>query len=341
MNKFITSLLTIACAALPFAPEANAATGDSISYIPKVHGTLRGRFEVATRHGDYRFQLRNARVSLAGNIAPAIDYFLQADFCDRGSIKFLDGWVRMKITDGVAIQAGQFRMPFGVDPFRGPHTYFFANRSFLGNQVCNYRAVGGKISYAVPSIPLTVEAGVFNPGKIGDHTPWNSSLAYAAKATYTIHNVKMSAGMMSISPDSVRSNIIDGCLSWSAGRWIVEGEYMYKHYTHSRHVPAHAYNIFADYHMPIKAGFFNRLSFQGRFDGMTSHSSCRRGDSGHLMTDHPRRNRITVGTTISYIRTKNMFLDLRVNYEKYFYSSHATVNPDSDDKAVVELVLRF
>ena len=93
--------------------------------------------------------------------------------------------------------------------------------------------------------------------------------------------------------------------------------------------------------MPVKAGIFNSLGFHGRFDGMTAHSTGVRSSEGILTTDHPARNRITAGATLSYIRSKNMFLDLRLDYEKYFYHSNAVYSLNSGDQIVAELVLRF
>lgn len=74
---------------------------------------------------------------------------------------------------------------------------------------------------------------------------------------------------------------------------------------------------------------------------MTAHSNGKRNDDGVLITDNPPRNRVTVGATISYYRSKNLFVDLRANYECYFYHHDAVTTPDTGDKAVVELVLRF
>lgn len=335
LRLIIASLLLIS----PFSSQLRAE--EKVDYTPHIHGTVRTRFEVATESGKYRFQVRNARVSLDGKIAPSIDYYINTDLCDRGKMKILDVWARIWATKELGFQAGQFRMPFGVDPFRGPNTYLFANRSFIGRQVCNVRAVGAKAMYTLPAIPLSAEAGVFSPTTIGDHSGWNSSLAFAAKITYTLDNVKFATGFQSIIPDSVRTNLIDAAVTWSADRWFVEGEYMYKHYTSNRHKACHAYNLQADYQMPIKAGVFNRLSFQGRFDGMTAHSNALRDENGYLVTNDPARNRITVGATISYIKSKNLFLLLRANYEKYFYHHGVTTNPDTGDKAVLELVLRF
>lgn len=327
---------------LLIANVTSAAAADSLTYRPNFHATVRPRMEVNTETGDFRFQLRNLRVSADGRISSAIDYFLQADLCDRGSMKFLDGWVRLAVADGLRFQAGQFRMPFGVDPFMAPHNYIFSNRSFVGKQICNYRAVGAKASYSLPSAPLTLEAGVFNPSTIADHTPWNRSAAFASKAQYRLRNTTLTAGYASLSPDSVRMNMIDGCISWKSGRWHAEAEYMFTRYAHHRFKDNHAYNAFVNYAMPIRAGIFNRLSFQGRFDGITAHSNGHRSSDGRILIENnPARNRVTVGSTISYIRTSSMYLDIRADFEKYLPRHGADLGREQSDKLVLEMVLRF
>lgn len=92
--------------------------------------------------------------------------------------------------------------------------------------------------------------------------------------------------------------------------------------------------------MPIKAGAFNRLSFQGRFDGMTAHSSGKRNSDGVLTTNDPARNRVTVGATISYVK-KPVWLDIRADYEKYFYRHGVEPVLGQGDRLVLEMVLRF
>lgn len=316
------------------------ARGEKSEYIPDIHGTLRTRAEWATETGEYRFQVRNARVSIGGNVGPAVSYYVNTDFCDRGKIKILDVWARLKVTSDIYVQAGQFRMPFGVDPFRAPHTYYFANRSFIGKQICNYRAVGAKAAYMLPSHPLTIEAGLFSPTTIGDHSGWEKKLTYSCKASYKIDNVALTTGFQSVIAGGIRANLVDCCVSWSAGRWIVEGEYMHEQYTAGNYDGCHAYNLFTDYRLPIKAGIFNRLSFQGRFDGMTDQGK-HRDNAGKTIVDNQARNRVTIGTTISYVRSKSMYVDLRLDYEKYFYKRGTAHGSDDGDKTVLELVLRF
>ena len=146
---------------------------------------------------------------------------------------------------------------------------------------------------------------------------------------------------MTIAPDNVRANFTGASVEWASERWTVEGEYMYEHYTGKMHDPCHGYCVFGSYRMPVKAGIFNYLSFQGRVDGMTDHSNIKRDESGSLVTDNERRNRLTGGVTLTYLKSKNIFVDLRLNYEKYFYSRDAEVARGDGDKLVVEIVLRF
>lgn len=124
---------------------------DKVNLTPKINGVIRARWEMDTHGSESRFQVRNARVIISGTIAPPINYYIQTDFCDRGKIKILDAWGRLGLTKDLKLQAGQFRLPFGTDCFRGPGTYFFSNRSFIGGIMNNVRGVGAKLSYAIPT----------------------------------------------------------------------------------------------------------------------------------------------------------------------------------------------
>lgn len=315
---------------------------DSIDYRPKIHGVARARFEQSTVENVSHFQLRNARVNVSGMVAPWADYFVQADLCDRGKMTFLDGYARVKY-NGWALQAGQFRMPFGIDPFRAPGNYIFANRSYLANQVCNYRAVGMQLGYNLPKLPLTLQAGAFNPGTIADHTPWHRSMAYATRAQLKLGGFNIEAGYMSTKPADVRVNLIDGALTWSHAGFTASAEYIYRAYCHDRHKPTHAYLVLGDYSRPIDNKVINRWSVQARFDGMTDCSSAMGtvGADGQLSTTAVARNRITVGGTIGHYQSKDMHILLRADYEKMFFHAGVNPTPDMGDKAVVELVVKF
>lgn len=340
---FTTRLLT-ACVALVAASGLHAAEmpDSTFSYKPRFHATLRARWEVETHGGLQRFQVRNANISAEGNMTRWADYFIYGDLCDRGSIKLLDAWARMRYDRyGLFFQAGQMRMPFGTDISRGPHNYYFANRSFIGMQINNFRGVGAKLGWSMPMAPLTIEAGMFNTTPTGNHMVWNHGVNYSFKATAESHGWLASAAFLSVKPYGFRSNLVDVTLSWSDARWHVEAEYVRQHYCGDAHKPTDGYMAMADYTLPLPMSWFNRLSFQGRFDGMTAHSDLLPDDTGHLTDTDPSRKRVTLGATMKYLRAASAYVALRLNYEKYFYDSGTEAPLGKGDKFLAELVFNF
>lgn len=327
--------------AMFLATASVAVAADSaISYIPQVHGTVRSRWEIDTRSGDQRFRVRNTRLSVGGYIAPSIDYFVQAEFNDEDHLMLLDAYGRFRIVKGLTIQGGQFRMPFGVESFRAPNNYYFANRSFMGKQMMNYRALGAKVCYVIPSTPLTVEAGAFNTVSLHKGSAYSHQIAAAGKVIAALPaGFKLTAGYASIKPAVTRSNLADVCLEWNNKNLLVVGEYMYQHYCHDTYKDAHSYVAFVDWHKSVKWGVFNRWSIQGRFDGMTDQyqlatnkSNPEAGESFNF-----KRNRATIGSTLTYTY-KALHADVRLNYEKYFdWKGGDAVS----DCFVAELVVRF
>lgn len=320
--SFFTSLLT-------------AYADENFTYRPNVHGAIRPRWEMETETGKSRFQVRYARLTLDGRIHPDIDYFIQTDLCDQGVMKILDVYGRFRIIKGLTVQAGQFRMPFGVETFRAPQNYIFANRSFMAKQMCNYRKVGLKGAYKLPvRIPLSVEAGVFNAGGIGNHDVWSKKYAYSGKADIKLGSFGIEAGALSVRPENVRINMYDVAVTWQNANVLAAAEYMNEHYTDGRR-DAHSWCAFADWHKPVSLGVFNRWSVQGRYDGIT-----RQWNGIDSSAEMPARNRITVGSTLT-AAFKAVFADVRINYEKYFYHSGVTVPEGLGDKIVAELAIRF
>ncbi len=327
-KSILTSAVFLATASLAVAADS------AVSYTPQVHGTVRSRWEIDTRSGNQRFRVRNARLSVGGYIAPSIDYFVQAEFNDEDHLMLLDAYGRFRIVKGLTVQGGQFRMPFGVESFRAPNNYYFANRSFMGKQMMNYRALGAKVTYAIPSTPLTVEFGGFNPVSLHKGIKYSHSMAYAGKiASKLPAGFRITAGYASIKPDVHRSNLADVCLEWSNKNVIVVGEYMYQHYRRDAYKDAHSYVAFVDWHKPVKWGVFNKWSIQGRFDGMTDQYQLTTGNEAFNF----KRNRATIGSTVTYTY-KSLHADVRLNYEKYFdWKGGSAVS----DCFVTELVIRF
>lgn len=309
-------------------------------YLPTVGGVMRTRFEIETQSGLNRFAVNNARVWLRGNIVPRVSYFVCTDLCNQGQFQFLDAYGKFDIGKGWAVQAGQFRIPFGVDPFRGPGNYVFADRSFIGRDIDNIRADGVQGSYTFQKkVPAVITAGIFGTNSITNHNRWSKSLNYAIKAEVPAGPFKITAGFQTIRPDSVRMNMADAALYFSKGRFTAEAEYMYKHYLKNAFADVHAYNIWANYAIPLEKTIFNSLSFQARFDANTRHSNGTT-QNGVLPEDHPGRRRITIGSTLAYIK-KPLKCEIELNYEKFFYDKGAVAPTGRNDKVVAELIISF
>lgn len=329
--------ITLAALGVSAAP----AESDAI-FTPTVdiYGMFRARAEVSTETGDQRFSVRTGRVGVMGNISRVISYKAELDLCDRGVVKVTDVWGRITVGRGFAIQAGQMRMPFSYGSARAPWAYLFADRPFVDKQFIGPRNAGIKGIYNSKA-GVTVEGGVFNSTSLTNHAVWQSALAYAAKVLWTVRHVQMITGFESLRPGEVRINHFDAGLTWRSGRWMAEGEYIYKHYTHRRFDPAHAYNFMADYALPLRTRDFNRLSFQARWDGHTDNSAgTTLGEDGLLTLTDPACDRITVGSTISYVQSK-VKADIKLNYQHYFYRDGAEHSTSAGNMVIAELVIRF
>lgn len=335
----IVASLAVAAFYIPATAETTpqpAEGADRISYVPEFHGAVRPRWEIDTKTGESRFEVRWARFTAEGRVAPKIGYFLQVDLCDQGAFKFHDAYVKMGVAKGLELQAGQFRMPFGREPFMAPQNYVFANRSFMGKQMCNYRKVGAKLTYTVPlTLPLTVEAAVGNAGGVGNHNTWSRDYMGCGRVSLQAGDFNVCGGVMNILPDQTRIWLYDLGSTWKHGDWRGGLEFMNEHYVRSDHKDAHSWVVWGDYGQAAKLGIFNHWSLQARYDGMT-----RQWNGVEDTPDNERRHRLTFGGTLSY-RYKKVFADVMLDYEQYFYPRSFTPATGQGNKLVVELAVRF
>lgn len=340
----ICALLAISSSAV-FAEEAvrvdsvkdDAVTvGKTIKYLPEVHGVVRPRWEMDTEAGESRFQVRRARVTLDGNIAPQFGYFLQVDLCDQGHFKFLDAYAKANLAKGLLVSAGQFIMPFGSEPCVPPATYIFANRSFMLKHLMTFRKVGVKAKYDVNiGLPLTIEAGIGNAGDTGEHNTWTSRYVGSGRLTLKAGDFSIVAGAMNLHPD--RSEILFYNIGtvWKKGNWRASAQYIYEDYADTGHKATHSCSAWGDYRKDCHWGIINQWSVQARYDMITKYWN---GISG--AADNEGRHRATVGYTVSH-RFGNVFADFMVDYEQYFYPSGYTPAAGEGNKLLFEAAVRF
>ncbi len=329
---------------------AQKAASDSKKkdFTVNIHGTIRSKYEYQTEVKEGRFEVRNARVSVDGQLSPTILYKAEIDLCDEGKIKMLDAYTRLKPIRGLQITLGQMRVPFTIDAHRSPHQQYFANRSFIAKQVGNVRDVGGAIGYSFNAgFPIKVEAGIFNgSGLTNQKDFWTNSINFSAKAQFFMpHGVNLTLSAQKIKPDNVDVMMYDAGINYHAHGLHAEAEYLYKHYSHDSFHPVHAFNSFISYEIPTGHGLIRYISPLVRYDYMSDHSDGKRyldgkeNVAGSLIVNDFQRSRLTGGVTLSMI--KPFVSDIRINYEKYFYRNGGIAHTSEKDKLVVELVTRF
>ena len=329
------------CASLLWGLAGEMYAQKKSEYIPEIHGTIRGKYEYQFEDNKGRCQVRNARFSLSGKVAPIVSYKAEIDLSDEGAIKMLDAYARITPLPTFDITIGQMRVPFTIDAHRSPHQQYFANRSFIAKQVGNVRDVGATLAYTWKiGIPVRLEAGIFNgSGLTNQKDFWTNRINYSAKAHLQLpKGFNLVGSVQKISPEDISIQMYDIGAYYHAGRWHVEAEFLRKHYAGGAFKPVNAFDGFVCYAQPLPK-VFEKISFLGRFDCMSDHSNGEAGEGGTLVVDDAARKRLTVGTTLSLV--KPFVADLRVNYENYFYDNNALAAVSERDKIVVELMVRF
>ena len=332
------------CAALPALAETPAGSAKTKEprpeWLPKRSGTLRAKGEYQTRDKEGRFEVRNARVALDGNVTPIVIYRAEVDLSDEGRIRMLDAYAGVLPVKGLTLRIGQMRVPFSIDAHRSPHKQFFANRSFIAKQVGDVRDVGLCASYTLPKTPLTIEGGLFNGSGLTDQKDyWTKNLNFSAKVQWKpVKMLTLQGSVQKISPTGGTVMLYDGGVSFNHAGVFLEAEYLRKHYKNNAYHAVNALNTMAAYTLPLRR-VFDHLRFLTRFDMMDDHSRGALNDEGVLQTDDAARKRLTAGITLGF--AKRLAAELRLNYEKYFYDKGAAMKTSERDKVVMEMMIHF
>ncbi|RLT81011.1 porin [Bacteroides acidifaciens] len=350
MSRITTTVVTLLLATSVFGQaKEDAGDGKKLEmktmefkdYLPEIHGTIRGKYEYQTETQESRFEVRNARFSVSGNVHPLVAYKAEIDLSDEGSIKMLDAYARVFPLQDLNFTIGQMRVPFTIDAHRSPHQQYFANRSFIAKQVGNVRDVGFTTAYINKgSVPFILEGGLFNGSGLMNQKEWHKTLNYSVKAQLLPDknwNVTLSTQM--IKPEDVRINVYDVGIYYQNNRFHIEAEYLYKMYGYEAFKDVHAVNSFINYDLPLKK-VFNKISFLARYDMMTDHSDGRKDEiTKALIINDYDRHRVTGGITLSL--SKAFIADLRLNFEKYFYKKSGVPKESEQDKIIIEFMTRF
>lgn len=93
------------------ALKAKSATWDKIlAGLPRISGYVQAGYEWSENTST--FFVKRARLSLAGDIAPKIDYRIQVEFV---SPRLVDLYLRYRPFDALNLQVGEFKIPFSIE----------------------------------------------------------------------------------------------------------------------------------------------------------------------------------------------------------------------------------
>lgn len=340
----LIALAAFGSIAMNASAQSNGGKDEKVDLTPEIHGTVRGKYEYQTEEGEGRFEVRNARLSVTGNVAKAVEYKAEIDLSDEGQIKMLDAYTRLKPFDGFSFTIGQMRVPFTIDAHRSPHQQYFANRSFIAKQVGNVRDVGATLGYRMDlGFPVILEAGLFNgSGLTNQKNYWTKKVNFSAKAQmFFPQGFNLTLSTQKISPNGNGIMMYDAGAYWQKNGWHVEAEYLYKHYNDDAFKAVHSFDGFVNYDIAVAGNrnLIKKVSPLVRYDFMTDHSDGTLDDEGKMKLTDYKRSRISGGVTLSL--AKPFVSDIRINYEKYFYGKNALPKVSERDKIVFEVMTRF
>lgn len=92
------------------------------------------------------FQVRRARLDVKGNLSKQVDFRLQADM--SSAPKLIDAYVRMRFNKAIALQMGQFKIPFSLENILSPLDLELTDNAQVISALSGYKDVTGIASYA-------------------------------------------------------------------------------------------------------------------------------------------------------------------------------------------------
>ena len=304
-------------------------------------GTLKTKFEWGLNSGDVRFNLRNSRIGLSGNLNQYAAYRVQVELSNEGKFDILDGFITLNLLENGGIRMGQSSVPFENSYIITPSQSMFANRAFVGKFfTAGSRDIGAVAFYRVGGVfPLLLEGGVFNGGKI-NNPKWTKKPSLALRLTMgSLEHFRTSVKAYRY-PNEENDWLFWGAdISYRKKDYLLQAEVMNRYdYKASRFVDKNYTGAYLQsayiFHCPVLK-LFHSITPAARWDAMT-YGFTRNGIDVH---------RITAGLAFG-LTDKPFGSCLRIDFEHYFVRSESRELAGSDDhvsdnKLTLELLLVF
>ena len=116
-----------------------------VSKLPRIMGDVNLRYRYDDTDDANSFDVRRVRLDFRGNVAEAWSYRLHFDFASapNNPPKILDVFINWKINDYVALQAGQYKIPFSLENSYNPNNLEMIDNSLAISRLVGYSDVSG------------------------------------------------------------------------------------------------------------------------------------------------------------------------------------------------------
>ncbi|MDR2907320.1 MAG: hypothetical protein LBU91_04965, partial [Bacteroidales bacterium] len=181
--KYLIKILFIALPFLSFSQTEDNTNVPQIIKSAKFDGVIKTKVETSTESGVMRFNVRNSRMGVRGDIGQYLGYRVQVELSNEGKFDPLDLHGILKPTKNLTILFGQASVPFENSYIITPTEMMFANRAFIGKYFTpGSRDIGvvAQYKFQLADLPMEGQAGIFNGGKI-NNPQWTNQPSYALR----------------------------------------------------------------------------------------------------------------------------------------------------------------
>ena len=341
--RYAVNMLVI-CLSVPAFSKTDKDSTDAV--LPaivkssKFDGVIKTKLETSTEAGVIRFNVRNSRLGVRGDIGEYVSYRVQVEFSNEGNFSPLDFFGMLKPTKNFSFLFGQQHVPFENVYIITPAEMMFANRTFVGKFFTpGTRDIGATVQYRlrIGGFPLEGQAGIFNGGRI-NNPQWTDHPSFVCRLIAgSMDGFRSTAKVYKYNGEQNDLFFWGADVHFANSRLRVEAEMMNRH-SNTTGLDLLGTYIQGAYTFGLpNAGMFHCLTPAARWDAMGYDVWNSRFDV----------KRITVGINfgLTFIPYDTVF---RIDYEHYFMQKGIDF-PDfdnrdlhvADNKVTVELVVKF
>ena len=317
----------------------SASVITALSKSIKYDGVIKAKLETSANDGSMRFNIRNSRLGIRGDVSEYVSYRVQMEFSNECVFSPLDLYGVLKPANGLNVSFGQLSIPFENQYIISPSEMMFANRAFIGKYFTpGTRDIGAVVKYDFPFVPFPLEGeiGMFNGGKI-NNPQWTNSPSYAARLVVgKMDGFRASAKLYRYTGETVEMTLWGADLHYANQRLRLQAEVMNR-MNHTTSPDLFGTYIQGTYIFNLNAPkMFHSMSPTFRWDAM----------GYNVMDSGLDVNRLTFGINFG-LDLKPFDSTLRLNYEQYFVRNGYFAEFDNrdlhvaDNKVTIELLIRF